>query len=262
MWWEFALIGLGAGFAAGYLGIGGGLVVVPGLILVFSRDPATAPVASHLAVATSIGTMLATSLSSVWAHHRRGAVCWDVVRRLAAGLLLGAAGGAWLADGISTRMLAMVFGGFAAIAGMQLLLFRPRERPGKLPGAIGSTGVGAAIGSLSSLVGIGGGSMTAPWLMWHGVRAQTAVATAAACGYPIAVAGTAAFMLLGREETRGLSSLGYVHLPALAGIAVFSVLAAPLGAWAVHASPPQGVRRAFGVLLLLVAARIFLGGWK
>ncbi len=258
MGWEFALIGLAAGFAAGYLGIGGGLIVVPCLILLFSRDPATAPVASHLAVATSIGTMLATSLSSIVAHQRRGAIRWDVVRRLTVGLLLGAAAGAWLADQVSTRALAWVFGGFAALTGLQMLFLRPRERPGELPGIGGSNLVGGIIGTVSSLVGIGGGAMTAPWLMWHGVRAQVAVATAAACGYPIAVAGTLAFVFLGRDEVRGLDSLGYVHLPALVGIAVFSVVAAPVGAWAVHKSPPQRVRRAFGVLLLLVAVRMFL----
>ncbi len=258
MAWEFALIGLAAGFAAGYLGIGGGVIVVPALVFVFGRDPATAPVASHLAVATSVATMLATSLSSIVAHHRRGAIRWDAVRLLAAGLLLGAALGAWLADQVSTRALAAVFGVFAAFAGVRMLMARqgPSERP--LPGRGAGLALGTAFGAISSLVGIGGGVLTGPWMMAHGVSPQRAVATAAACGYPIAVAGTVAFMLLGREETGGLSSLGYVHLPALAGIAVFSVLSAPLGARAVHGSPPQWVRRAFAVLLLGVAARMIL----
>jgi uncharacterized membrane protein YfcA len=124
-----------------------------------------------------------------------------------------------------------------------------------------SNAVGGVIGAISSLVGIGGGSLTAPWLMWHGIRAQTAVATAAACGYPIALAGTLAFMRLGADNTALDNTLGYVHLPALFGIAVCSVLTAPLGAWLTHKSPPHMVRRAFGVFLLLVAARMLLPGF-
>ncbi len=254
--WEFAVIGLVAGFAAGYLGIGGGFVVVPALLLIFSRNPETASLAGHLAVGTSLATMLATSLSSILAHHRRGAVRWDTFRRLAPGLLLGAAAGAWIAGQVSTRVLSLVVAVVAALAGLQLLLFKAPERSGTLPGTAGSTAVGSVIGAISSLVGIGGGAITAPWLMWHGVRAQQAVATAAACGYPIALAGTAGFIAVGWAEAAGPGRLGYVHVGAFVGIAVFSVLAAPVGAWAVHKSPPHRVRRAFGVFLLLVAGRI------
>ncbi|MEE4174687.1 MAG: sulfite exporter TauE/SafE family protein [Xanthomonadales bacterium] len=257
MVWEFALIGLVAGFAAGYLGIGGGFVVVPALLWIFGRDPATASTAAQLAVGTSLATMLATSLSSIVAHHRRGAVRWTVVRRLTPGLLAGAAVGAWIADGVSTRALALVIAVFAALAGLQLLFLRGRERERPLPGRTGSTAIGGLIGGISSLIGIGGGSITAPWLMAHGVRAQAAVATAAACGYPIALAGTLGFVILGWDLSEtGMGTLGHVHIAAFAGIAVTSVLAAPAGAWAVHKSPPHQVRRAFGVFLLLVALQI------
>ncbi len=249
---EFALIGLIAGLAAGYLGIGGGLIIVPALIHVYSRDPATAAISSHMAVATSLASMLATSLSSIWAHHRRRAIDWSLVKRLLPGLLLGAAAGAWVADQVPTSLLGRIFGAFAVLAGLQLLILKAREAGHPLPGRLGSSAVGATIGSVSSLVGIGGGSMTAPWLMWHGIRAQAAVATAAACGYPIAVAGTAMFFGL----SHGGSGQGYIDLPAVAGIAVAGVITAPLGAWLVHKSPPQRVRRAFGILLLLVGARL------
>lgn len=252
--WEFALIGMMAGFAAGYLGIGGGLIIVPALIHVFSRDPATAAVSSHMAVATSLTTMLATSLSSIWAHQRRQAIDWSIVKTLLPGLLLGAAFGAWLAEQVPTRLLAQIFGAFAVLAGLQLSFLKTRQADHPLPGRAGRGFVGLGIGSISSLVGIGGGSMTAPWLMWHGVRAQLAVATAAACGYPIALAGSAMFF--------GLSShadgVSYVNLPAVAGIAVAGVITAPAGAWLVHKSPPQHVRRAFGGLLLLVGLRLLL----
>ena len=259
MGWEFALIGLAAGFAAGYLGIGGGFVVVPALLWIFNRDPATAGAAAQLAVGTSLATMLATSLSSIIAHHRRGAVRWNVFRRLAFGLLGGALLGAWIADGVSTRSLSLVIATFAALAGLQLLVFRAREQERPLPGPVASTGVGGLIGAISSLIGIGGGSITAPWLMAHGVRAQAAIATAAACGYPIALAGTLGFIALGWNAAEtGTKTLGHVHLAAFAAIAIFSVLAAPVGAWAVHKSPPHQVRRAFGVFLLVVAAQIAL----
>ncbi|MEM1411573.1 MAG: sulfite exporter TauE/SafE family protein [Pseudomonadota bacterium] len=256
MIWEFALVGLVAGLAAGYLGIGGGFVVVPALLWLFSRDPATAPAAAHLAVGTSLATMLATSLSSIVAHHRRAAVRWDIFLRLAGGLLGGALLGAWIADFVDSRTLMLVVALVAFLAGLQLLLFTAEERDLPAPGFGRGTLAGSTIGAVSSLVGIGGGSITAPWLMWHGIRAQQAVATAAAGGYPIALAGAAGFMLTGWGEDLGPGTLGYVHLGAAVGIAVFSVLAAPVGAWAVHKSPPQRVRRAFGVFLLLVAGRI------
>lgn len=251
--WEFALIGLVAGLAAGYLGIGGGLIIVPALIHVFSRDPATAGISSHMAVATSLTTMLATSLSSIWAHQRRNAICWQVVKKLLPGLLLGAAMGAWVADQVPTRLLAQICGIFAVLAGLQLLFLKTRKGTHPLPGTSGSTAVGLGIGGVSSLVGIGGGSMTAPWLMWHGVRAQAAVATAAACGYPIALAGSAMFFSLSRGAA---DNLGYIHFPAAAGIALASVLTAPVGAMLVHKSPPHRVRQAFGIFLLLVGARL------
>jgi len=259
MWLEFGLIGALTGFLAGYLGIGGGLVMVPALTWLFSRDAATADHAVHLAVATSLSTMLVTSLSSIIAHHRHRAVLWRTVRRFTPGLLLGAATGAWLADRLATRQLGMVFGAYALLTGLQLMLRSGSQGHRALPGWVGHGLVSGVIGLISSMVGIGGGSMTVPWLMWHGIRAQTAVATAAACGYPIALAGTVSFVLLGADTTG--SSLGFVHLPAFTGIAMLSALTAPLGARAVHGSPPHLVRRVFGGMLLLVAWRMLaLGG--
>jgi uncharacterized membrane protein YfcA len=260
IWLELAAIGIVAGFLAGYLGIGGGLVMVPALTWLFGRDPVTAPLAVHMAVATSLSTMLVTSLSSIIAHQRRGAVLWQTVLRMTPGLLLGAVVGAWLADRLQTQQLALVFGLFALVAGLQLILDRRPQAHRPLPGWQSTGAVSSLIGLISSMVGVGGGSMTAPWLMWHGVRAQSAVATAAACGYPIALAGTASFVVLGNGAGSGAGSgtLGYVSLQAFAGIAVFSMLTAPLGAAAVHRSPPALVRRLFGGMMLLVALKMLL----
>lgn len=260
MWlnvWEYLLIGAGAGFLAGYLGIGGGLVMVPALTFLFLRDDALADAAVHRAVATSLATMMVTSLSAIAAHQRRRAIEWAAFRLLAPGLLVGALAGATIADQLSTRVLGAVFGGFAGLAGLQMLLARPRTHQHPLPGLMGGSLTGLVIGSVSSLVGIGGGSMTAPWLMWHGFVAQRAIATASACGYPIALAGTVGFVLAAPDQGPS-ATLGYVHLPAFAGIVLSSVLFAPLGAMAVHGTPAGVARRVFAIMMLFVAAKMLL----
>jgi len=255
----FLLIGLVAGYLAGFLGIGGGFVVVPALTFLFLQDPATAPFAVHMAVATSLGTMLVTSLSSIIAHHRRRAVRWPLVRALAPGLVAGAVLGALLADRLDGAALVRIVGVFAILAGLQLVLARKPTGERPLPGQPAVSVVGVIIGGISSLIGIGGGALTGPWQMWHGVRAQNAVATSAACGYPIAIAGSLSFVVLGLDGGLPAGALGYVHLPAFAGIAVASAVAAPLGAATVHRLPPVTVRRLFGVFLLLVGLRMLAG---
>ncbi len=255
---NYALIGLLAGFFAGYLGIGGGLIMVPALAWIFSRDSATAQYATHMAVATSLSTMLVTSMSSIIAHHRRAAVLWPVTFQLTPGLILGAVAGALLAVQLSSRTLAAAFGIYAGVAGIQLLSGREVQSQKPLPAKLIQTCTGLTIGTVSSLVGIGGGSMTVPWLLWHGRRVQQAVATASACGYPIALAGTITFIALGRQDPAFESVFGYVHLPAFTGMVILSVLAAPLGAAAVHNSPPKLVRRIFGGFMLLVAWKMLL----
>ena len=261
-WVEFAIIGAGAGYLAGFLGIGGGLVTVPALTWLFLQSPETKDHAIHFAVATSLASMLATSLSSIIAHHRREAIYWHTARMLFPGLVIGAIGGAFLATSLEPLKLTMVFAVFAFLAGLQLLLSPAIHGEKPLPGKTASGLVGAVIGSISSLVGIGGGSMTGPWLMWHGVRAQNAVATAAACGYPIALAGTMTFIFLGTEtKTQSPAydgALGFVHGPAWLGIAITGVLAAPLGAATVHRLSPALVKRLFGLVLLLIAIRLGL----
>ena len=255
IWFEFALTGLFAGFLAGYLGIGGGLILVPVLSWIFSRDLATVNVAVQMAVATSLASMLLSSLSSLLAHQRRGAILWTVVRQMMPGLALGALLGSLIAVRIGNAALGQVFGGFAVIAGLQLLLSSAKTGNHALPSRINATATGFGIGTLSSLLGIGGGSMTVPWLLWHGQRVQNSVATAAACGYPIAVAGTLGFVLLGENQTAA-TGFGYINLQALAGVAVFSVLGAPLGVAAIHRSSPLVAKRVFAFFLFIVALKM------
>jgi len=255
IWLEYAFTGLFAGFLAGYLGIGGGLVLVPVLSWLFSRDPALADISVQMAVATSLATMLFTSMSSLLAHHRRGAILWSLVRQMMPGLLAGALLGSVIADQIGDLALGQVFGAFALIVGLQML--RGTRQPGDhpLPGQLSAIGTSFGIGTLSSLLGIGGGSMTVPWLLWHGQRVQNAVATAAACGYPIAVAGTLGFVMLGDNQSSS-ATLGYVNLQALAGVAVFSVVGAPIGVAAIHRSSPVLAKRLFAGFLLIVAIKM------
>lgn len=262
-WLEFVLIGALAGYLAGFLGIGGGLVIVPALTWLFLQSPETADYAIHFAIATSLATMLVTSLSSIIAHHYKQAILWPTVKRLLAGLLLGAGIGAVLATALTPGRLTLVFAVFALLAGLQLLFSPAISGHKPLPGSPVSALVGVMIGAISSLVGIGGGSITGPWLMWHGIRAQNAVATAAACGYPIAIAGTVAFIFLGtktgsQSATPGFEFLGYVHGPAWLAVAISGALVAPLGVATVHRLSPTLVKRLFGLVLVLIAVRLAL----
>jgi uncharacterized membrane protein YfcA len=256
---QLLAIGLLAGYFAGFLGIGGGFVVVPALTWLFLQDPATAPFAIHMAIGTSLATMLVTSLSSIAAHHRKQAIRWPLVRLLAPGLLLGAVLGAVIADYLEPGMLIRVVGVFAVLAGLQLTLGRKVTGEKPLPGRAAVGAVGLVIGTISSLIGIGGGALTGPWQLWHGIRAQNAVATSAACGYPIAIAGSVTFLLLGMNGGLPQGSLGYINVPAFAGIALASALAAPLGAATVHRLQPATVKRAFGGFLILVGLRMLAG---
>ena len=257
IWIEYAMTGIFAGFLAGYLGIGGGLVLVPVLSWLFSRDPTTAGMAVQMAVATSLATMLFTSMSSLLAHHRRGAIMWTLVRQMLPGLLAGALLGSLIADRIGDIALGYVFGVFAFLVSLQMLRGSGQLGDRSLPGRLPVAGTGFGIGTISSLLGIGGGSLTVPWLLWHGQRVQNAIATASACGYPIAVAGTVGFVLLGDSHS-STPTLGYVHLQALVGVALFSVFGAPLGVAAIHRSSPLLAKRIFAAFLLIVAVKMLL----
>lgn len=251
----FLAAGAAAGLLAGLLGVGGGLVIVPALAFalpLLGVDPA---VVMHLAVGTSLATIVFTNVVSAWSHHRRGAVRWREAARLVAGIVPGALAGAWLAGRLSGDSLARVFGVFAALMGLYLLAGRRPAPHRELPGGavLGTSGIG--IGAVSAIVGIGGGSLTAPLLMWCNVRAQEAVATAAACGLPLAAAGAAGFVVTGWQAA-GLpaGAVGYVYFPALAGVAAASMLTAPLGVRLAHAVAADTLRRLFGLALLGIAA--------
>lgn len=250
----YLAVGAASGLLAGLLGIGGGIVVVPALAWLLPQLGVGEAHTMHVAVGTSLACIVFTACSSAWAHHRRGAVRWPTVGGIAPGLVVGALVGAWIADWLSGVWLSVVFAVFAALVGVRLIAgLKPSGRRA-LPGRFTLTAHGLPMGTLSALVGIGGGSVTVPYFVWHRMRAQTAVASGAACGLPIAVTGAVGFILSGLD-TPGLPplSLGYVYLPALAGIVVASVLAAPAGARLAHALPAAVLGRVFGAALIGIA---------
>lgn len=254
-----AYVGLGlvVGFVAGLLGVGGGLIIVPVLIMLLHANGLAAGMEPQLALGTSLASILFTSLSSVRAHHRHGAVEWTLVRRIAPGILLGTLAGAVLAAQMSAQVLKVFFVVFLFYAAFQMWLdFKPAPHRG-LPGRAGTSLAGGVIGAVSSWVGIGGGTLSVPFMLWHNVPLHRAIATSAAIGFPIAIAGAAGYVLGGWGASgRPAGSLGFVYLPALAGIVLGSVLTAPLGARTAHRLPVRPLKRIFALLLIVLALRM------
>ncbi len=248
----YLLLGALAGLVAGLLGVGGGLVVVPVLVWLFIAQGMAAEVVMQLALGTSLATIVVTSLASAWAHHRKGAVLWPLVVRLAPGLLLGALLGAWLARALGGDWLQGLFGLFVMLVALYLFWGRavPMAGGAQRPSVPELGVVGGAIGLLSSLLGIGGGTLTVPYLSGRGVVIQRAVAVSAACGLPIALGGSAGYLLSGWQAAQlPAMSSGYLYWPAFFGIASTSLLFAPLGANIAHRLPVRVLRRLFALLL-------------
>ena len=250
-------LGLVVGFVAGLLGVGGGLIIVPVLIMLLHTHGQAVGMEPQLALGTSLATILFTSLSSVRAHQRRGAVEWSLVRRIAPGIVLGTLAGAALAARMPATVLKIFFVIFLFYAAIQMWLdFKPAPHRG-LPGRAGTSLAGGVIGVVSSWVGIGGGTLSVPFMLWHNVPLHRAIATSAAIGFPIAFAGAVGYVL-GGWTVSGLpaGSLGFVYLPALAGIVLGSVLTAPLGARTAHRLPVRPLKRVFALLLFTLALRM------
>lgn len=256
----YLLTGAGAGFFAGLLGVGGGIIVVPVLAMLFAGLGFPAGEVLHLALGTSMATILFTSLSSLRAHHAHGAVLWEALRGLTPGVLAGTLFGAQLAARIPSRALAIFFVGFMLFVAVQMLAnFRPPPSR-RLPGRPGLAAAGLVIGVVSSLAAIGGGALTVPFLVWCNVRPHTAIGTSAAVGLPIAVGGSLGYVWNGWGHA-GLppGSLGFIYLPALGCLLAASVLTAPLGARLAHRLPVQTLKRVFAGLLVLLAGKMLWG---
>lgn len=255
-------LGLAAGFMAGLLGVGGGLLMVPALSWAFAQQAYAPEYNIHLALATSLAVIVPTSLSSLRAHHAHGAVDWAAVRRIAPGILLGTLAGSFVASKLPDAGLRIFFTLFLFYVATQMLLgFKPPASR-QLPGKVGMTFAGSIIGLISSWVGIGGGTLTVPFLTWCNTGLRRAIGTSSAIGLPIALAGSIGYIVAGLPVS-GLPphSVGFVYLPSMAAIALGSWLTAPFGARATHRLPVQRVKRIFAGLLYLLAVRMAYSLW-
>ena len=252
---ELLVLGCFTGFLAGLLGICCGMLLVPFMTFLLSAKGMPAEHVVKMAIATSLATICFTSIASVRAHHQRGAVLWPVARLLAPGIVVGSLLGAQIAKALPAPALALLFALFVSFSAVQMLIDRKPKPTRQLPGTAGMIGAGGVIGLFAALVGAGGAFVSVPFMTWCNVKIHNAVATSAALGFPIAVAGTIGYAIAGwslRDMPPG--TIGYLYVPALLTISVASVLTAPFGARTAHRMDMRQLKRVFAVLLFGLAA--------
>lgn len=261
-WWPiYLLLGAIVGFFAGLLGIGGGLIMVPVLTFIFATQHFPPDRILHIALGTTMAAIIFTSVSSLRIHHAHGAVNWQIVKYITPGIIIGTLGGATLVSALPSRVLSIIFVVFIYYAATQMLLKTIPKPSRTLPGRLGMFGAGSVIGAISSFVAIGGGLLTVPFLSICNVRLQHAIGTAAAVGFPIAVAGAIGYIANGMAQPQPLPeySLGYVYLPALGWIVLASTLTAPLGAKTTHIVQTATLKKIFVGLLYLLGTKMLIG---
>jgi hypothetical protein len=248
-----------AGVMAGLLGIGGGALIVPVLVFVFEAQRVNPDIIMQVALGTSMATIVFTAMSSVLAHQRRGAVRWSIFRRITPGIVIGSFAGAAIVHVLASRTLRVMFVVFMFLLAIQMArgTMATSAHRRRFPGAAVTGAVGVVIGVLSAFFGIGGGSMSVPFMTWNGVPAREAIATSAAIGFPIALSAATGYIITG-WNVPGLPpwSLGYVALPAFAGIVVASTAAAPFGARLAHRLSERTLRRIFALFVAILGTRM------
>ena len=255
----FPVLGVVAGILAGLLGVGGGLVLVAALVWLLPLHGVPPEAVVHAALATSLASIVLTALSSAYAHHRRGSVLWPTVRWMLPGLLLGGWLGSLVAVRLDGAVLAWCVAGYCFVAGAQLLFGGTRRAGGdRAPVGAGMTMAGTVIGAVSAVVGIGGGSITVPLLVWRGVAAVRAVGTSSACGVAIGIGSALGYALNAPAGALPDQAIGYVYLPGAIGVAMASVLSAPLGTRLAHAISGPALRRVFAVFLIAVGISLLV----
>lgn len=264
MEWWLGYLGVGAvvGFFAGLLGIGGGAVIVPMLVMLFEAQGLPKEHILHLAVGSGMASILFTSVSSVRAHARRGAIRWDLAWRITPGILAGGLFGSAVAAHVPRGLFAALFTLVVYAAATNILLSRNPSAAREPPGLAGMFAVGFGISAVSAFAAVGGAFLTVPFLAYCNVPMLAAIGTAAAVGFPIALAGSIGFAAAG-AGVQGLPeySLGFIFLPALAGLVIASMLVAPLGAAAAHRLPTRRLKQIFAVLLYVFATRMLITFW-
>lgn len=252
-------LGLVTGFLAGLLGIGGGMLMVPFLSIILTAKGFPAEYVVKMAVATSLATICFTSLSSVRAHHQRGAVLWPVALTLAPGILVGSVLGAQLAVALPGKILSVFFSVFVAFSATQMFLNRKPKPTRGLPKRLGMFGVGGIIGALSSMVGAGGAFISVPFMTWCNVKIHNAVASSAALGFPIALAGTVSYVWAGWDLPQmPPGAIGYLYLPGVFVISIASMCTAPWGARTAHRIDIAPLKKVFASALYVIAAYFLL----
>lgn len=252
-------MGAVAGMFAGLLGIGGGIIIVPVLAMVFEGQGVNIDVLMHVAIGTSLATIVITSLSSIRAHHKHGGVDWSVVKVISVGVFVGGLIGAVIAKMIPGEDLKLIFSIFMFIIAAQMFFGNVSKPHRGLPKKAGMLSAGTIIGSIASVMGIGGGSLSVPFLTWCNMNIRNAIATSSAIGFPIAVSGTLGFIITGwAVADLPVMSFGFVNIPAFFSIVVASTLFAPLGAWIAHRVSPVLLKRIFAGFLLVLGVRMFL----
>lgn len=259
----FVIAGTVAGLCAGLFGVGGGMVIVPALIWILMAYDFPPSIVAHVAVGTALATIILTSISSMTAHNSKGGVRWEIFKNMSKGLVLGSLVGAWLATLIDGSSLQSIFGGGAILMAIKMLFFPNKEQAVPVPAPYKQGIAGVIIGLLSAVFGIGGGSLTVPYLSQNGVPMKQAVGTSAACGLPIAIAGALGFVWFGQTSVNELQVdglFGFVHIGAFVSISIVSFVMAKVGANLAHVLPAQMLKRAFGFLLLIVGGQLLVSG--
>ena len=247
------------GFLAGLLGIGGGMILVPFMILVFNHLHFDQSIIVHMAIASGMATILFTTTSAIWAHHKHGSIDWSLVKSFSPGLVIGSlVGGSEIFEALNTSWLSLFFAIFIVYSSIQMIINK-KPKPGReLPGSLGLFSFGTFAGALSSLVGAGGAFVTVPFMLWCNVKPHVAMASSSGLGFPIAVAATIGYMF-GSWGNPNLppGSLGFIYLPAVACIVAVSIFTAPLGAKMARKLNVAQLKRIFGVMLIFLAVFMF-----
>jgi uncharacterized membrane protein YfcA len=257
-WWiVYLLMGLFVGWFAGLLGIGGGLILVTLMVYLFTLQGFPADRIVHMALGTSITSIIFTSISSLRAHHKHGAVRWDIVRASAAGLIVGTLLGTLVADQLKSKYLAIFFVVFVYYSAVQMFVNAKPKPSRQLPGPLGLNVAAVGIGVVSALVGVGGGVMTIPLMSLCNVPMRNAIGTSAALGLPIAIAGAIGFIATGiGKDHLPPYSVGYVYVPALIGIVLGTLVTVPWGAKMAHTMPVPRLKKIFAVILFILATKM------
>ncbi|XXQ67462.1 sulfite exporter TauE/SafE family protein [Neisseriaceae bacterium B1] len=255
----FALLAAGtfAGFLAGLLGVGGGTIIVPIVLWFLHKQGVDSPYTQHLALGTSFAIMMFTTISSALAQHRRGSIDWSIVRHLSPAMIVGSLLGAGLAKFLSADFLQWFFIGFLYVIAVQMVLKIKPKPTRQLPKPAGLFASGSVIGLLSSWVGIGGGSLSVPFMTYCNVPIHRAVGTSAALAWTMSIAGCVGYVFSGwQAQALPAHTFGFVYLPVVLILAACTMTFAPLGVKAAHGLSPDKLKMAMGILLFLIATQM------